>query len=249
MGTSNIADKIVVITGASSGVGESTARLLAGNGAKVVLGARRKDRIDAVVKDITAKGGSALGFKTDVTKRGDVEALVKGAIDKHGRIDAIVNNSGIMPIAPMTALKVEEWDRMIDVNIKGLLYGVAAVLPQMQKQKSGHIINIASVIGIKVFAPGGVVYGATKSAVRVLTEGLRMELHSQNIRCTIISPGAVATELPESSSEEETRKNLREFYKMAIPADSIARLIAYAIEQPAEVEIDEVVIRPTAQDF
>jgi NADP-dependent 3-hydroxy acid dehydrogenase YdfG len=249
MGTSNIADKIVVITGASSGVGESTARLLAGNGAKVVLGARRKERIDAVVKDITAKGGSALGFKTDVTKRDDVEALVKGAIDKHGRIDAIVNNSGIMPIAPMAALKVEEWDRMIDVNIKGLLYGVAAVLPQMQKQKSGHIINIASVIGIKVFAPGGVVYGATKSAVRVLTEGLRMELHSQNIRCTMISPGAVATELPESSSEEETRKNLREFYKIAIPADSIARAIAYAIEQPAEVEIDEVIIRPTAQDF
>ena len=245
----NIEGKVVVITGASSGVGESTARLLAGKGAKVVLGARRKDRIDAVVKDITAKGGSALGFTTDVTKRSDVEALVKGAIDKHGRIDAIVNNSGIMPIAPMAALKVEEWDRMIDVNIKGLLYGVAAVLPQMQKQKSGHIINIASVIGIKVFAPGGVVYGATKSAVRVLTEGLRMELHSQNIRCTMISPGAVATELPESSSEEETRKNLREFYKMAIPADSIARAIAYAIKQPAEVEIDEVVIRPTAQDF
>jgi NADP-dependent 3-hydroxy acid dehydrogenase YdfG len=249
MGTTGVADKVVVITGASSGLGESTARLLSGNGAKVVLGARRKDRIDAVVKDITANGGSGLGFKTDVTKRGDVEALVKGAIDKHGRIDVIVNNAGIMPIAPMAALKVDEWDRMIDVNIKGLLYGVAAVLPQMRKQKSGHIINLASVIGIKVFAPGGVVYGATKSAVRVLTEGLRMELHSENIRCTMISPGAVATELPESSSEEETRKNLREFYKIAIPADSIARAIAYAIEQPAEVEIDEVVIRPTAQDF
>ena len=245
----NIQGKVVVITGASSGVGESTARLLAGNGAKVVLGARRKDRIDAVVKDITAKGGSALGFKTDVTKRGDVEALDTGSVDKYGRIDAIVNNSGIMPIAPMATLKVEEWDRMIDVNIKGLLYGVAAVLPQMQKQKSGHIINIASVIGIKVFAPGGVVYGATKSAVRMLTEGLRMELHSQNIRCTMISPGAVATELLEGSSEEETRRNLREFYKMAIPADSIARAIAYAIDQPAEVEVDEVVIRPTAQDF
>ena len=126
---SNITDKVVVITGASSGVGESTARLLAGNGAKVALGARRKDRIDALVRDITAKGGCALGFKTDVTKRGDVEALVKGAVDRHGRIDAIVNNSGIMPIAPMAALKVDEWDRMIDVNIKGLLYGVAAVLP------------------------------------------------------------------------------------------------------------------------
>src|SRR6266566_5253183 len=153
----NIADKVVIITGASSGVGESTARLLAGNGEKVALGARRKDRIDGLVRDINAKGGSALGFKTDVTKRGDVEALVRGTVDKYGRIDAIVNNSGIMPIAPMAALKVEEWDRMIDVNIKGLLYGVAAVLPIMQKQKLGHIINIASVAGFKVFAPDGTV--------------------------------------------------------------------------------------------
>ena len=249
MGMSNITGKIVVITGASSGVGEGTARLLAGNGAKVALGARRKDRIDALVSDITAKGGSAIGFKTDVTKRGEVEALIKGAIDKHGRIDAIVNNAGIMPIAPMAALKVEEWDRMIDVNIRGLLYGVAAVLPIMQKQKAGHIINISSIAGFKVFAPGGTVYSATKFAVRALTDGLRMEHKADNIRCTIISPGAVATELPEGSSEEATRKNLREFYKMAIPADSIARAIAYAIEQPADVEIGEVVIRPTAQDF
>lgn len=249
MSMSNIADKVVVITGASSGIGESTAKLLARHGAKVVLGARRKDRINAVVKEISAAGGKAIGFAVDVTKRAEVEALIKGAVESFGRVDVIVNNAGIMPIAPIQALKVEEWDRMIDVNIKGLLYGVAAVLPQMQKQKSGHIINIASVIGIKVFAPGGTVYGATKSAVRVLTEGLRVELHSQNIRCTMISPGAIATELPESSSEEETRKNLREFYKMAIPATSIASAIAYAIEQPTEVEIDEVVIRPTAQDF
>jgi NADP-dependent 3-hydroxy acid dehydrogenase YdfG len=245
----NIQGKVVIITGASSGLGESTARLLAENGAKVVLGARRKDRIDEVVREITAKGGSALGFKTDVTKRGDVEALVQGAMDKHGRVDVIVNNSGIMPIAPMAALKVDEWDRMIDVNIKGLLYGVAAVLPIMQKQKQGHIINIASVGGFKVFAPGGTVYSATKFAVRAVTEGLRMEHKADNIRCTIISPGAVATELPESSSEEATREGLREFYKMAIPAGSIARAIAYAIEQPAEVEIDEIVIRPTAQEF
>jgi len=249
MRTSNISDKVVVITGASSGVGESTARLLAANGAKVVLGARRKDRIDAVVRDITAEGGSAIGFKTDVTRRGDVEALIKGAMDKHGRIDVIVNNSGIMPISPVAALKVEEWDQMIDVNIKGLLYGVAAALPIMQKQKQGHIINIASTAGFKVFAPGGAVYSATKFAVRAVTEGLRLELKADNIRCTIISPGAVATELTESSSEEATRKNLREYYKIAIPSDSIARAIAYAIEQPAEVEIDEVVIRPTAQDF
>jgi NADP-dependent 3-hydroxy acid dehydrogenase YdfG len=249
MATTYLADKVVVITGASSGIGASTAKLLARHGARVVLGARRKDRIDAVVQEISAAGGQAVGFAADVTKRAEVEALVKGAVDRFGRVDVLVNNAGIMPIAPIQALKVEEWDRQIDVNIKGVLYGVAAVLPQMQKQKSGHIINIASVIGIKVFAPGGVVYGATKSAVRVLTEGLRMELHSQNIRCTIISPGAVDTELPESSSEEATRKSLREFYRIAIPADSLARAIAYAIEQPAGVEIDEVVIRPTAQDF
>jgi NADP-dependent 3-hydroxy acid dehydrogenase YdfG len=138
---------------------------------------------------------------------------------------------------------------MIDVNIKGLLYGVAAVLPQMLKQKNGHIINLASVFGIKVFAPGGTAYCGTKSAVRALTEGLRIELHSKNIRCTMISPGAVATELPEASSDEATRKNLREFYKLAMPANAIASVIAYAIEQPADVEIDEIVIRPTAQDF
>src|ERR1700730_8378223 len=154
-----------------------------------------------------------------------------------------------MPIAPINLLKVEEWARQIDINIKGVLYGVAAALPQMQKQMSGHIINLASVFGIKVFAPGGTVYCATKSAVRALTEGLRIELHSKNIRCMMISPGAVATELPEASSDEATRKNLREFMKMAIPASAIARAIAYAIEQPVEVEVDEMVIRPTVQDF
>ncbi len=249
MGTSTIADKVVVITGASSGIGESTAKLLARHGARVALGARRKDRIDAVVKEISGAGGKAIGFAVDVTKRAQVEALVKGAVDSFGRVDVIVNNAGIMPIAPIQLLKVEEWDRQIDVNIKGVLYGVAAALPQMQKQKSGHIINVASVFGIKVFAPGGTVYSATKFAVRALTEGLRVELHSENIRCTMISPGAVATEIPESSSEEATRENLREFYKMAIPANSIASAIAYAIEQPPEVELDEVVIRPTAQDL
>jgi NADP-dependent 3-hydroxy acid dehydrogenase YdfG len=231
---SNITDKVVVITGASSGIGESTAKLLAERGAKVVLGARRSKRIDAVVQEISATGGKAIGFATDVTKRAEVEALIQS--DCFGRVDVLVNNAGIMPIAPIEALKVDEWDRQIDVNIKGLLYGVAAALPHMQKQKSGHIINMASVFGIKMFAPGGTVYCATKAAVRALTEGLRMELHSQNIRCTMISPGAIATELSESSSDEATRKNLREFMKMAIPASAIARAIAYAIEQPVEVE-------------
>jgi len=249
METSNIIGKVVVITGASSGIGESTAKLLASQGARVVLGARRQNRIDAVVKEISASGGKAIAFSTDVTKRSEVEALIQRAVNSFGRVDVLLNNAGIMPIAPIEALKVDEWDRQIDVNIKGLLYGVAAVVPHMQKQKSGHIINITSVFGIKVFAPGATVYCATKAAGRALTEGLRMELHSHNIRCTMISPGAVGTELPESSSEEATRRNLREFYKMAIPANSIARAIAYAIEQPADVEIDEIVIRPTAQDF
>ena len=249
MGTSNIADKVVVITGASSGLGESTARLLARQGAIVVLGARRKDRIDALVADITANGGRALGFQADVTHRNDIQALVQGAIEAYDRVDVLVNIAGLMAIAPIAALKVEEWDRMIDVNIKGVLYGIAAALPIMQRQKQGHIINIASVVGIKVFAPGGTVYSATKFAVRALTEGLRIELKADNIRSTMISPGAAATELTESSSDAATRQNLREFYKIAIPAESIARAVAYAIEQPNDVEIDEIVIRPTAQEF
>jgi NADP-dependent 3-hydroxy acid dehydrogenase YdfG len=238
---SNITGKVVVITGASSGIGESTAKLLAERGAKVVLGARRSNRIDTLAQEISATGGTAIGFATDVTKRAEVEALIQKAVDGFGCVDVLLNNAGIMPIAPIEALKVDEWDRQIDVNIKGLLYGVAAALPHMQ--------NMASVFGIKMFAPGGTVYGASKAAVRALTEGLRMELHSQNIRCTMISPGAVATELSESSSDESTRKNLREFMKMAIPASAIARAIAYAIEQPVEVEVDEMVIRPTVQDF
>ena len=192
MQMSNIKDKVVVITGASSGIGESTAKLLAAQGAKVVLGARRSNRIDAVIQQISATGGKAIGFATDVTNRAEVEALIQGAVDGLGRVDVLINNAGIMPIAPIEALKVDEWDRQIDVNIKGLLYGVAAALPHMQKQKSGHIINMASVFGIKMFAPGGTVYCATKATVRALTEGLRMELHSQNIRCTMISPSAIA---------------------------------------------------------
>ena len=155
MGTSGIAEKVVVITGASSGLGESTAKLLARHGAKVVLGARRKNRIDAVVNEISAAGGKAVGIAVDVTNRVEVEALIKGAVESFGRVDVLVNNAGIMPIAPIHLLGVEEWDRQIDINIKGVLYGVAAVLPQMQKQKSGYIINLASVFGIKMFAPGG----------------------------------------------------------------------------------------------
>jgi NADP-dependent 3-hydroxy acid dehydrogenase YdfG len=246
----NIEGKVVVITGAGSGLGESTARHLARLGATVVLGARRKDRLDAIVKNIQADGAEALGVSTDVTSRAQVEALVQKAIDTYGSVDVLVNNAGIMPIAPLSLLRVDEWNRMIDLNIKGVLYGIAAALPHMKKQKSGHIINTASVFGIKVFAPGGTVYCATKSAVRTLTEGLRMEVHGDGIRTTIISPGAVASELKESTSDETSSKMVNELYKVwSIPAESIARAIAYAIEQPADVDINEIVVRPTAQDF
>jgi NADP-dependent 3-hydroxy acid dehydrogenase YdfG len=246
----NIEGKVVVITGASSGLGESTARHLAKLGAIVVQGARRKDRLDAIVEGIQADGGKALAVKVDVTRQAEVKALVQKAIDTYGKIDVLINNAGIMPIAPLALLKVDEWDRMIDLNIKGVLYGIAAALPQMQKQKSGHFINIASVFGIKVFAPGGTVYCATKAAVRTLTEGLRMETHADKIRCTIISPGAVDSELKESTSDEASSNMVNELYKvLAIPAESIARAVAYAIEQPADVDINEIVVRPTAQEF
>ncbi len=246
----NIEGKVVVITGASSGLGESTARYLAKLGATVVLGARRKDRLDAIVKDIHAAGGEALAVTVDVTKRSEVEGLVKKAIDTYGRIDVMVNNAGIMAIAPLAALKVEEWERMVDINIKGVLYGVAAALPHMQKQKSGHFINTASVFGIKVFAPGGTVYCATKEAIRTLTEGLRMEAHADKIRCTIISPGAVDSELKQDTSDPASSEAVKELYKAwAIPAESVARAVAYAIEQPPDVDVNEIVIRPTAQDF
>ena len=246
----NIEGKVVVITGASSGLGENTARHLAKLGAPVVLGARRKGRLDAIVKNIQADGAKALAVSVDVTNRAQVDALVQKAIDTYGKIDVLVNNAGIMPIAPLSLLKVDEWDRMIDLNIKGVLYGIAAALPHMKQQKSGHIINTASVFGIKVFAPGGTVYCATKAAVRTLSEGLRAEVHGDGIRTTIISPGAVDSELKASTSDEASSKAVNELYRaLAIPANSIARAIAYAIEQPADVEINEIVVRPTDQDF
>ena len=246
----NIEGKVVVITGASSGLGESTARHLAKLGATVVLGARRKGRLDAIVKNIQADGAEALAVSVDVTNRAQVEALVQKAIDTYGKIDVLVNNAGIMPIAPLSLLKVDEWDRMIDLNIKGVLYGIAAALPHMKQQKSGHIINTAAVFGIKVFAPDGTVYCATKAAVRTLSEGLRAEVHGDGIRTTIISPGAVDSELKASTSDEASSKAVNELYRaLAIPANSIARAIAYAIEQPADVDINEIVVRPTAQEF
>lgn len=245
----NIKDKVVIITGASSGLGEATARHLGALGAKLVLGARRTDRLDAVVADITKAGGQAIAVATDVVRAADLEALVAKGVERFGRIDVLVNNAGTMPLSPINKLKIDEWDRMIDVNIKGVLYGIAAVLPRFEAQQSGHIINISSVAGVKVFAPIGSVYSATKFAVRALTEGLRMEA-GPGIRATIISPGAVASELKHHSSDQDTAAAVQAFYEAnEIPAESVARAIAYAIEQPADVDINEIVLRPVSQEF
>src|SRR5574337_1646367 len=203
--TDGIENKVVVITGASSGLGEAAARHLAKGGARLVLGARRLDRLKAIAKELSLGDGGVL--ETDVTKRREVERLVARAIEAHGRVDVIINNAGLMPNSFLERLHVEEWDQMIDVNIKGVLYGIAAVLPRMIAQKSGHVINVASVAGHKV-GPGSAVYAATKHAVRVISEGLRQEVKPYNIRSTIISPGAVDTELPGSVTEEDVSGNI-----------------------------------------
>ncbi|MGY3053039.1 NADP-dependent 3-hydroxy acid dehydrogenase YdfG [Pedobacter sp. UYEF25] len=244
----NIEKKVVVITGASSGLGEATAKHLAEKGAIVVLGARREDKLIQITKDITSKGGTAIYQVTDVTKKEEVKALVDIAVTTYGKIDVLINNAGIMPIAPMAEVRTDEWDSMIDVNIKGVLYGIAAALPIFQKQESGHFINLGSVAGIKVFSPGGSVYSGTKFAVRAISDGLRHEV-GRNIRTTTIEPGAVDSELKHSTNHKESSVGVNEFYKLAIPADAVARAIAYAIEQPADVDINEIVIRPTVQDF
>ncbi|WP_341304867.1 SDR family oxidoreductase [Pseudomonas sp. TMP25] len=246
--SNNISGKVVVITGASSGLGEATARHLSVLGARVVLAARRKDKLDSLVAELVEAGGEAVAYQTDVTSQQDVNAMIQGAVDTFGRIDVLINNAGLMAIAPLSEGRVDEWDRMIDINIKGLLYGVAAALPVFQRQNSGHFINIASVAGLKVFSPGGTVYSGTKFAVRAISEGLRHEVGG-NIRTTTIEPGAVDSELKFGSSHEQSRDFVVDFYKQAIPAASVARAIVYAIEQPADVDINEIVLRPTSQDF
>lgn len=245
---SGIKNKVVVITGASSGLGEESARHLAKLGAKVVLGARRVDRLETIAKEIRAADGVAEVVRVDVTDRSQVQALVDKAVEAFGRIDVMVNNAGLMAIAPLDELKVDEWDRMIDINIKGVLYGIAAALPQFRKQDSGHFINISSVAGIKVFAPGGTVYSGTKYAVRAITEGLRAEA-GPNIRATSIEPGAVESELKHGTTHGPSAAAVNSVYESAIPADSVARALAYCIEQPADVDINEIVLRPTSQSF
>jgi NADP-dependent 3-hydroxy acid dehydrogenase YdfG len=243
----SIENKVVVITGASSGLGEAAARALAAKGAKLVLGARRVDRLRSLAEELQQGTDSAV--ETDVTDAAQVQRLVDHAVETHGRLDVIINNAGIMPQAPLERLRIDEWDRMIDVNIKGVLYGIAAALPQMIRQKSGHFINVSSVAGHKVRG-GGTVYSATKHAVRIISEGLRQEVKPHNIRTTIISPGAVDTELPNSISEADVAAGTKKFYAaQAIPADSFARCVIFAIEQPQEVDVNEILYRPTIQEY
>jgi NADP-dependent 3-hydroxy acid dehydrogenase YdfG len=244
---SEITEKVVIITGASSGLGEATARRLAKNGARLMLAARREDRLKDLVADIQKDGGVAKYQVTDISDRSEVEQLVQATKEAYGKIDVLVNNAGLMPLSPLAATKVDEWEKMIDVNIKGLLYGVAAVMPIMLQQGSGHIINLSSVAGHKVF-PGGAVYCATKFAVKAISEGIRLESDGK-IRSTNISPGAVATELTSTISDDEAAKMAEQLYGIAIDADAIARAITFAIEQPGDVDVNEMIIRPTKQEL
>ena len=240
---SSLAQKIILITGASSGIGEATARHLAAQGARVVLGARRTERLEKLAAEIRAAGGIAEYRALDVTRLDDVQAFADFALKTFGRIDVIINNAGVMPLSPLAELKVDEWNRMIDVNIRGVLHGIAAVLPHMTARKGGQIINLSSIGGHRVW-PTCAVYSGTKFAVRAISEGFRQE--TQDIRVTIISPGVVESELADTITSKATAEAMADFRKVALTPDAIARAVAYAIEQPADVDVNEIIVRPVA---
>jgi NADP-dependent 3-hydroxy acid dehydrogenase YdfG len=242
----NVENKVVIITGASSGIGEATAKLLAKNGAKVVLGARRIDRLETIAKEIHAEGGIAEYQALDVTQRSQLAEIVQFAKDKFGRIDVIFNNAGVMPLSLIKDLKVEEWDKMINVNIHGVLNGIAAVLPIMEAQGGGQIINNASIAAHTV-GPTSAVYSATKYAVWAISDGLRQE--SKNIRVTIISPGVTETELGSDITDEASQGFLKELRKTALSSDAIAKAVLYAVSQPEDIDINEIIVRPTASAY
>ena len=244
-----IQDKVVVITGGSSGIGYSTAKALAKKGAKIVAGARRLDRLETLQKEITDDGGEITICETDVTKKPDCDNLVKQAIDKYGTVDVLINNAGLMPLSFVKSLKIDEWDRMVDVNIKGVLYCTAAAVPTMIEKKSGHIVNISSVAGRVVF-PAGSVYCATKFAVAAFTEGLRQELSvRKNIRVTSIEPGVVQTELTNTITEKSLEAFVEKHKEMeGLKAEDISNTIVFALEAPSHVNVNEILIRPTAQE-
>lgn len=240
----NVKGKVVVITGASSGIGEATARLLAQQGAHVVIGARRVERLQALASSIRSEGGSVEVQALDVTRLEEMQSIVDLALTRYGRLDVVVNNAGLMPLSPLEALKVDEWNRMIDVNIRGVLHGIAAGLPVMRKQGAGQFINIAS-IGAYAVTPTASVYCATKYAVRAITEGLRLEVGG-DIRVTLVSPGVTESELAETITDVGAREFMKDYRRVSIPASAIAQSILYAISQPAEVDVNEIVVRPTA---
>lgn len=235
--------KVVVITGASSGIGETTARLLASLGAQVVIGARRIERLETLASDIQADGGSVVVQQLDVTELEQMQAIIETAQSRFGRVDAVINNAGVMPLSSLEALKIEEWNRMIDVNIRGVLHGIAAGLPVMKKQGFGHFINIAS-IGAYEVSPTAAVYCATKYAVRAITDGLRQETAGQGIRVTLVSPGVTESELAESITDNEAKEIMKEYRRTTLPTTAIARAIVYALEQPEYVDVSELVIKP-----
>jgi len=235
--------KVVAITGASSGIGEAVAVELSKAGATVVLGARRLDRLRATAEAIEAEGGTARARELDVTDRKDFEAFVAAANDEFGRVDVLVNNAGVMPLSPLRSLKTDEWDRMIDVNVRGVLNGIAAVLPLMERRGHGHVVNVASV-GAHAVSPTAAVYCATKYAVRAISDGLRQETDA--LRVTVVSPGVVTSELADAITDEPTREAMAEYRKIALEPDAIARAVRYAVEQPEDVDVNELVVRPTA---
>lgn len=238
--------KVILITGASSGIGEGTARLLAAQGHRLVIGARRTDRLAELAESLQAAGGTVRYRALDVTSAEDVAAFARFALESFGRIDVLINNAGVMPLSPLNAIKVNEWNRMIDVNIRGVLHGIAAVLPTMEQQGAGQLINISSIGGLSV-SPTAAVYCATKFAVRAISDGLRQE--TDKIRVTVVCPGVVESELADSISDDVARSAMQEFRRIAITPDAIARAIAYAVEQPADVDVSEIIVRPTASPF
>ena len=242
-----IEGKVVLITGGGTGLGAETARHLASKGAIVAIAARRRNKLDEVVAQITGAGGRASAYLLDVADKKQFKGVVDVVIADFGRLDVLINNAGLMPIRTMAEVNTDEWDAMINVNLRGTLYGIAAALPIFLNQGSGHIINLSSVAGIKVFAPGGTVYSGTKFAVHAISEGLRQEVGSK-VRVTSIEPGAIDTDL-KFTTTGTAQSSVMKFYQAAIPASSVARAIAFAIEQPADVNINEIVVRPTAQEF
>lgn len=243
---STITGKVVVLTGASSGIGEATALLLAARGARLVLGARGIERLAALAARITGAGGEVAFAATDVRRRADVDALVALALARFGQVDVIVNNAGIGPISPLDELRVDDWDAMIDINIKGVLYGIAATLPLFRAQGSGHVINIASTAAYRL-VPSMAVYAATKFAVRAISEGLRVEA-GEKLRVTVVSPGMTRTNFAASMTNPDVKAQIvASMDKLAIAPDAIARAIMFAIEQPSDVDVGEIVVRPTAQ--